>query len=147
MFGRKKSKILEIYPYRLSGTAYVMDDGNGNQIEGKDIWVFDDHRVGLQYEALVSGTDLVADYITQPIKDAENGFKLIFSDEPFEGYQLEGKWVKEGKMYLGDIIGNWYVWNHPNIELPNIPGWLCPALFLYFENAPKMLYIRAEAKN
>ena len=37
--------------------------------------------------------------------------------------------------------GNWYASDDPPME-----GWLCPALFRYFDKAPAELYVKAEAK-
>jgi len=42
---------------------------------------------------------------------------------------------------LGDMGGNWY-----GSEDSPMEGWLCPALFRYFEKAPAELYVKAEAK-
>jgi len=35
--------------------------------------------------------------------------------------------------------GNWYRADEPPME-----GWLCPALFRYFDEAPPELYVKAE---
>jgi hypothetical protein len=35
--------------------------------------------------------------------------------------------------------GNWY-----RADVPPSEGWLCPALFRYFETAPQEIYVRAE---
>jgi hypothetical protein len=35
--------------------------------------------------------------------------------------------------------GNWYFSSEFKME-----GWLCPALFKYFDNAPKEIYVKAE---
>ncbi|MGI8907476.1 MAG: DUF6717 family protein [Candidatus Sumerlaeaceae bacterium] len=35
--------------------------------------------------------------------------------------------------------GNWYEWADHQMK-----GWLCPALFKYFDAAPKTIYVRAE---
>ncbi|WP_017717610.1 DUF6717 family protein [Kamptonema formosum] len=35
--------------------------------------------------------------------------------------------------------GNWYRWEGKNME-----GWLCPALFKYFSEAPKKIYCKAQ---
>lgn len=107
-----------IAPYKYEGT-----------------WVFDDARVGLIREAFVSGADLILDRLTAPIPDAENGFRLLFSATPFPGYALKVEWVRE------EYDGNWY--RAAEFELE---GWLCPALYLYYEQAPKEIYIKAEPK-
>jgi hypothetical protein len=38
--------------------------------------------------------------------------------------------------------GAWYRCRDP---LPDMEGWLCPALFKYFEKTPKEIYAKAEA--
>jgi hypothetical protein len=39
------------------------------------------------------------------------------------------------------LSGWWYASNEPKAE-----GWLCPALFRYFDEAPPEIYVEAEAK-
>jgi hypothetical protein len=41
----------------------------------------------------------------------------------------------------GDSTDNWY-----RLEKPPMEGWLCPALFKYYREAPKELYVRADPK-
>ena len=62
------------------------------------------------------------------------GFTLLFSIQPFPGFELELDWVRP------ELGGNWYVSNALGME-----GWLCPALFKYFESAPAKIY--AQFKN
>lgn len=143
--------MITIEPYKLSGTAYVMSDEAGVEIPGVDVWVFDDERTGLYQEALISGTDAVIEYMItrERIPDAENGFKLTFSNEIFDGYQIVGYWYKQGQAappYNMDITGNWYMWTIPFTNYPKICGWLCPALFLYMPQAPQRLYVRVDPK-
>ncbi|MGH7971928.1 MAG: DUF6717 family protein [Limisphaerales bacterium] len=38
-------------------------------------------------------------------------------------------------------VGNWYFSPEFKIE-----GWLCPALFKYFDQAPTEIYVKAEPK-
>ena len=59
-----------IAPYRYSG-----------------MWVFDDPNVGLVKEPFVSGIDTIIDRVVaaQKIPDAENGFTVVFSANPFPG--------------------------------------------------------------
>jgi hypothetical protein len=98
-------------------------------------WVFDDPRVGLIKEPFVSGADRIIDILTEGIPDAARGFKLVFSPAPFPGYTARFVWNRP------EHGGNWYSWPERNIE-----GWLCPALFKYFETAPKEIYVQAAAK-
>jgi hypothetical protein len=96
------------------------------------MWVFDDATVGLHREPFVSGADRIIDLLTEKIPEAAAGFKLVFSSQPFPGYGARFVWERP------DFGGNWYSWPERWVE-----GWLCPALFKYFESAPKELYVRA----
>jgi hypothetical protein len=98
------------------------------------MWVFDDERVGLHEEPFVGGADEVLDLVTATIPNAETGFRLIFSAEPFPGYGLHLEWLRP------DMSGNVYY----SAELDR-EGWLCPALLKYFESPPKDLYAKCEA--
>lgn len=96
-------------------------------------WVFDDAAVGLRQEPFVEGAPEVIDEIAQGIPDAYKGFRLLFSVNPFPGHTHSLTWQK------GDRTGNWYVCDQTQQE-----AWLCPALFKYFNKAPKKLYAKAE---
>jgi hypothetical protein len=99
------------------------------------MWVFDDAAVGLSREPFVSGIDKMIDRLVAQIPNAENGFRLLFSATPFPGYTVKLVWRRE------EYGGNWYY--SPQLD---IEGWLCPALFRYFDKAPPELYGRAQAK-
>ena len=114
------NSIMVLKPYRYAGA-----------------WVFDDPETGLVREPFVAGIDEILDRMTEGIPDAESGFRLTFSASPFPDcttvLQREGR---SGS----DCGGTWY-WS-PYYE---IRGWLCPALFRYFPEAPTHLYARADA--
>lgn len=97
------------------------------------MWVFDDPAVGLVREPFVSGIDTMIDRLVASIPDADAGFRLLFSSSPFPGYTVKLKWRRE------EYGGNWYY-----SPLFDLEGWLCPALFKYFEEAPREFYGRAE---
>jgi hypothetical protein len=99
-------------------------------------WVFDDANTGLVREPFVSGIDTMIDKLVESIPHAEKGFRLIFSAAPFPGYTVELQWRRE------EYGGNWYY--SPKFQME---GWLCPALFKYFDAAPPKLFGRAEPKN
>jgi len=107
-----------IHPYRYQG-----------------LWVFDDEKVGLVQEPFVSGADMIIDYMVEDLPDADEGFNLLFSSKPFPGYQAKFEWRRE------EFGGNWYFSPEHNIE-----GWLCPALYKYFDEAPLELYVKCQAK-
>lgn len=109
-----------IFPYKYQG-----------------LWVFDDENVGLVQEPFVAGADTLIDsaLAAQGI-DGDRGFRLLFSQSEFPGYDYRFAWVREGDG------GNWY-----HSEDFQSEGWLCPALFEYFDSAPKLLYTKFEAKS
>ena len=100
------------------------------------MWVFDDPLVGLRREPFVAGIDTMIDRLVTAIPNAERGFRLLFSSSPFPGYKVALHWRRE------EYGGNWYY--SPQFDME---GWLCPALFKYFDTAPPKLYVRAEAKS
>lgn len=100
-----------------------------------DMWVFDDPRAGLVQEPFVSGADAMIDRAVANIADADRGFLMLFSASPFPGYEHHLKWFRS------DLGGNWYYSEKYELE-----GWLCPALFKYFEHAPKEMFFQCKAK-
>lgn len=110
------NSIMSIIPYKENGQ-----------------WMFDDLSVGLIREAFVSGADEIMDAISSAFENGDKGFILIFSSSPFPDYQFKAEWVRE------EFDGNWYFSEDLNIE-----GWLCPALFKYFDEAPKSIYFKAK---
>jgi hypothetical protein len=99
------------------------------------LWVFDDEKVGLVQEPFVSGADIAIDKMVTDIPDAESGFTLLFSAGPFPGHQIAFEWRRE------EMGGNWYYSSTLDAE-----GWLCPALFKYFEGAPERIYAQFKQK-
>jgi hypothetical protein len=97
-------------------------------------WVFDDPAVGLHREPFVSGIPEMIDTLVANVPHAAQGFRLLFAEEPFPGYQVELVKVRE------EYQGVWYRWAGRDAQ-----GWLCPALFRYFDHPPARLYARAEA--
>jgi len=125
---------MTIYPY-------LLDDA---------CWVFDDEGVGLKEEAFVLGmTEMIFEVVrAKAIPNAVKGFALTFAAEPF-GHDVELKWLspieaanahgcsvnelpENGNWYAGDVFGEYMF------------GWLCPALFLYFNEAPPKIFVKAE---
>ncbi len=114
-----------IYPYLLNET-----------------WVFDDERTGLKQEAFVLGTTEMISAVIEAkgIPNAEKGFSLTFSDQPFDGADVELRWLKAEEPEAG-LLGNWY---SGSVAGELMEGWLCPALLLYFQASPPRLFVRAE---
>ena len=110
--------LIAIHPYKSNG-----------------MWVFDDPEVGLRQEPFVSGADAIIERLVGEIPNAELGFTLVFSAQPFPAYQVEFEWRRE------EFGGNWYYCSALDME-----GWLCPALFKYFDSAPKKIYAQFRPK-
>ena len=120
LFGayRPANSLIVILPYQYGGT-----------------WVFDDAAAGLRREPFVAGVPEMINLLVRDIPNATNGFRLLFSAQAFPGYQRKLTWVRpEGG-------GNYYRMDDPPME-----GSLCPALFRYYRDAPKELYVKAEPK-
>ena len=98
-----------------------------------DTWVFDDESVGLDKEPFVQGVPEMIDTLVKDIPNARSGFRLLFSSMPFSGYQEEFTRVRK------EYDGYWY-----RVKGKGAEGWLCPALFKYFEAAPESIYVKAE---
>ena len=75
------------------------------------------------------------DLLVADLPSAEKGFRLLFSAAPFPGFTVRLQWRRE------EYGGNWYF--SPDFDME---GWLCPALFKYFETAPKEIFVKAEPK-
>jgi len=101
-----------------------------------DMWVFDDARFGLIQEPFVSGTDILIEQAVATIPGAESGFIMLFSGSAFPGYQIHMEWRRS------EMGGNWYY--VPGLELES---WLCPALYKYFEEAPRDLFVQVKPKS
>jgi hypothetical protein len=110
------NELMVIAPYRYQGT-----------------WVFDDARAGLVKEPFVAGIPEMIDVLVEDVPNAENGFRMLFSAKPFPGYQKKLTWLREASG------GNYYA-----LEEPPMEGWICPAMFKYYAEAPKELYVKAE---
>ncbi len=126
--------MLTLFPYLLSS-----------------VWVFDDERTSLKEEAFVLGmTEMISRLVeSKSILNAAKGFALSFSNQPFDGYDAELKWLKsdDSQIVTGQdgtaspLAGNWY---QGIVAGEEMTGWLCPALGLYFNLAPKSIFVRAD---
>ncbi len=99
------------------------------------LWVFDDERVGLIEEPFVSGADDIIETLVANIEGADEGFVLLFSADPFPGHNAKFEWRR------AEDGGNWYYVKQLDME-----GWLCPALFKYFETAPATIYAQFKTR-
>jgi hypothetical protein len=114
--GPSSNAIMVIAPYRYNGT-----------------WVFDDPSAGLKREPFVAGVPEMIDVLVKDVYKSQEGFRLLFSANPFPGYQKKLTWLR------GDQGGNYYKMDDPPME-----GWICPAMFRYYKTAPPNLYVKAE---
>lgn len=94
------------------------------------LWVFDDPAVGLLNEPFVNDMSEIIDELTAAIPDAANGFVALFSARRFRGAAIEFTHV------ISDACGG----TTYRCEQTHTEGWLCPALFRYFRQAPAKLY-------
>lgn len=97
--------------------------------------VFDDPRVGLEREPFVAGADTALAKIAEAeeIEGRHRGFTVLFSASEFPGSHavMERQEPDQG--------GYWY-W----CERVKVRGWLCPALYKYFTEAPERLFIQVK---
>jgi hypothetical protein len=100
-----------------------------------EMWVFDDPKVGLSAEPFVGGADTMIDRVTADLPNADQGFVMVFSGNPFPGHQFHLEWRRE------EGTGNVYYSRELDAE-----GWLCPALLRYFEARPSEIYVQVKAK-
>lgn len=115
-----RNSVMVLFPYRWNDV----------------VWVFDDPTTGLVREAFVQGIDDILDRATADIPNAKKGFLLTFSAQPFPGWMFRLNWTKPGEKG----VGNWYYC--PQFK---INGWLCPALYHYFDRAPKSIFAAVNA--
>ena len=95
-------------------------------------WVFDDPSRDLDKEPFVAGIPDMINDLVKDIPNVKDGFTLIFSPRKFPGAQRRVTWLRE------EDGGNWYF-----DEVTHTEGWLCPALFEYFDKAPKSIYVQS----
>jgi hypothetical protein len=103
----------------------------------KGYWVFDDPDTGLIKEALSMGTDKIIDMAVKDFKDPDNGFICMFSKNPFPDHQIKLELKTRGN----DVEGNTY-----HCKEFGLDGWLCPALYLYFDVEPENIYLKLSEK-
>lgn len=121
-----KNNILTIRPYKLGS-----------------IWVFDFEPFNLIAEAFVGDINVMINAMLERAGlPASEQFTAMFSKDPFPGYQMSLRWLRE------EHGGNWYADVSGRLDSTSAKGatqgWLCPVLCMFFENAPKEIYVRAE---
>jgi hypothetical protein len=89
------------------------------------MYVFDDKERGLTKEPFVCGIPQIIQQLTNKTK-----FTVIFSANKFPSAIACLIRTRE------ECGGNWYT-----LEGTCMEGWLCPALFKYFDKAPDKIYL------
>jgi len=115
---RDMNPLMVIAPYKYDGA-----------------WVFDDPAVGLFREPFIAGIDTMIDQAVAKIRNAEKGFRAIFSSRQFPGSDFKLEWRRE------ESGGNWYY-----SDQFKMGGWLCPALLKYFSSAPREICVKVDPK-
>lgn len=101
-------------------------------------WVFDDPATNLKAEEFVLGISEMIDRIVahKGLPAARNGIAMTFSGSGLAGHDalltLLHPPIPSGNWYGGEVAGEW------------MAGWLCPALFKYFDTAPARIFVRCE---
>lgn len=103
------NSIMAISPYKWNG-----------------VWAFDDESTGLVRELLVGGADTFMDKIS----NGQNQVTVIFSPNPFPGYEYKVDKIEQ------DEYGTTYLYQKDNHKL-----WLCPAMWLYMAVSPESIYV------
>ena len=98
------------------------------------IWVFEDQERGLINEAFVGGIPEIIEKIMEDshIPKTDEKVLIIFSAESFKGHSHILKHKEQ------DGTGNTY-------KLGEMEGWLCAALYQYFDKTPSEIYVQMKA--
>ena len=98
-------------------------------------WMYDDREHGRFREPLVRGASEAVDALRQMdgLGSGRTPFQVLFSASEFPGAH-RARWLRE------ESGGNWYVFEG------QYEGWLCPALFDFFDSAPQDLWVGASGE-
>jgi len=100
-------------------------------------WCFSDEATGLVDEPFVQNIPGIINELL--LKEGiftsamMEGFTAIFSATPFPDYTGVLNHIESDEYG----VGNYY-------EYEGMKGWLCPALFKYFSEAPKQIYVKVQ---
>ena len=116
---------MTIYPY--------LDSASG-------CWVFDDEQAGLKAEPFVLGMSEMLTRLVRHlgIPQPERGFQLDFDSRP-QPHDVELCWVR-AENPRDPMAGNWY---RGRVAGQEMECWLCPALYKYFDVAPRRIFVKA----
>ena len=94
-----------------------------------NVWVYTDENRGLKEEPFVCGIPNIINFHVNGSKL----FDLYFSSSPFPDHNFRLKRLHP------ENNGFWYLDPHSDLK-----GWLCPAMFKYFDKAPPKIYCKIE---
>lgn len=93
-------------------------------------WMFDDEANNVYREPFVRGsTEILDDIASQTGRESD--MTLIFADDPIDTWDYALDLIREedgGALYASEDFDR--------------VGWLCPALYLYFDSTPAKLYLK-----
>ena len=119
-------------------------------------WAFDDDTTGLVQEPFVCGMSEILDFCLEDSgidpEEVEGGFRLTFSKDKWPDSTHSLTWLgasEGGNDYeLDSECRNLTIHNSDrHYDVPEgMKGWLCPALYHYFDDAPEKIYLSVARK-
>ena len=105
--------------------------------EDVGLWAFDDKKHNLKKELFLQDmTNIISDAIMTYLGKDVDKFRIMFSANKFPGSHSELIFNRE------ENDGAWYEYQKDDGEI--MIGWLCPALYHYFDKTPEKIYFRVE---
>ena len=98
-------------------------------------WLFDDPEKDITAEPFVEGSSELITEVQSRAGLEGDTLSITFSDEPFPESQYMLLWKSSREE------GTWNQYYSKDLDMEN---WLCPVLLVYFEKAPKKLYVEME---
>lgn len=101
------------------------------------LWAFDDKKHNLVKEPFLQDmTNIISDAVVSYLQKDVDKFRIMFSAKEFPGSHSKLTFKKE------EDGGAWYEYQKYDGEL--MEGWLCPALYSYFDKTPETIHFRVE---
>ncbi len=97
-----------------------------------EVWLFDDEEKHIEREPFVEGSSCLISEIQRRNGLSGDTLSITFSDEPLDHDMHELIW----KDSRDDDS-----WNQYYSPILDMYGWLCPVLLVYFDEAPRKLYV------
>ena len=106
-------------------------------VDDVGLWAFDDKKHDLKKELFLQDmTNIISDAIMTYLQKDVDRFRIMFSANEFPGAHSVLTFNRE------ENNGAWYEYQKDDGEI--IEGWLCPALYHYFDKTPEKIYFRVE---